>query len=140
VAKILVVDDQEYIRLLVSEILMDDGHLVVTAKDAMTSRLHLEQFRPDLVILDLFLDGPEGFPLFQSIKGKVPDVPVIIFTAYDSYRWDERLSKADDYVLKSLDFTELTRHVQKVLATKQPEPSTVPRSELWPGGERVVRE
>ncbi|MGD9022686.1 MAG: response regulator [Deltaproteobacteria bacterium] len=109
--KILVVDDQAYIRRLVSDVLVADGYEVQAVGDACSVEGDLTSFRPDLVLLDLYLDGPEGFDLLKAIKCGCPKLPVVIMTAYDSYRDDPRLSQADGYVIKRLKFWE------EVLAT-----------------------
>lgn len=117
-AKILIVDDQACIRELLSEELTSDGYRVATAGNAESISGHLKFSRPDLVILDLYLDGPNGIGVFHNIKRQYPDLPVIIFTAYDSYREDPRLSQADGYVIKSIVLDELKRRVADVLSRK----------------------
>ena len=115
-SKILVVDDQKCIRDLLANILCHDGYRVATALDSNSSLLSLQNFQPDLILLDLYLDGAEGFGLLQDFKRIAPDVPVIIFTAYDSYREDLRLAQAEAYVIKSHKFDELKKTIEKVLS------------------------
>ncbi len=105
--KILIVDDQPCVRELLSEELMLEGYRVATAGDAESVTGHLRFSKPDLVILDLYLDGAEGFGVLRDIKRQDPDLPVIIFTAYDGYVDDPRLSQADGYVIKSIVLDEL---------------------------------
>ncbi len=116
--RILIVDDQACVRELISEELTDDGYRVTAAGDRKSVKAQLSSLRPDLVLLDLYLDGPDGFELFRHIKRQDPDLPVIIVTAYDSFSDDPRLSQADGYVLKSLDFAELKQKVADVLGQK----------------------
>jgi DNA-binding response OmpR family regulator len=115
-ATILVVDDQAYVRQLISEELASDGHRVTRAADVESVKSHLKFSQPDLVLLDLFLDGPDGIGLFHHIKRRYQGLPVIIYTAYDSYRGDLRLSAADGYVIKSSIFDELKETIAVVLA------------------------
>jgi two-component system response regulator (stage 0 sporulation protein F) len=117
--KILIVDDQTCIQELIAENLLLEGYEVATAGDPGSAKVHLYRSPPDLVLLDLFLDGPEGFRLFQNIKRQYSHLPVIILTAYDSYREDARLSKADGYVVKSTDFDELKKKIDEVLTSRQ---------------------
>jgi two-component system response regulator (stage 0 sporulation protein F) len=117
--KILIVDDQTCIQELIAENLLLEGYKVATAGDPGSAKVHLYRSPPDLVLLDLFLDGPEGFRLFQNIKRQYSHLPVIILTAYDSYREDARLSKADGYVVKSTDFDELKKKIDEVLTSRQ---------------------
>lgn len=117
-SEILIVDDQPCIQQLLSEVLSHEGYRVATAGDVESAKAHLRCSRPDLVLLDLYLDGPEGFLLFHHIKREAPRLPVIIFTAYDSYREDPRLSEADGYVIKSFDFAELKDKTARVLSVE----------------------
>jgi DNA-binding NarL/FixJ family response regulator len=54
----------------------------------------------------------------HNIKKKDPHLPVIIYTAYDSYREDPRLSEADGYVIKSIALDELKNKIANVLSQK----------------------
>ncbi len=117
-AKILIVDDQAYVQELLSEELISEGYRVATAGDAESIGGHLRFSQPDVVLLDLYLDGAEGFEVLRDIKGQDPDLPVIIFTAYDSYVDDPRLSQADGYVIKSTVLDELKGKIAEVLRLK----------------------
>ncbi len=117
-AKILIVDDQACVRELLSEELISEGYRVATAGDVESVRGHLRFSKPDLVLLDLYLDGPDGIGVLHDIKGQNPNLPVIIFTAYDSYVDDPRLSQADGYVIKSIDLDELKGKIADVLRRK----------------------
>ena len=116
--KILIVDDQACVRELLSEELISEGYRVATAGDAESVSGHLRFSQPDLVLLDLYLDGPDGIGVLRDIKRQHPDLPVIIFTAYDSYVDDPRLSQADGYVIKSIDLDELKGKIADVLRRK----------------------
>lgn len=117
-AKILIVDDQPCVRQLLSEELISEGYRVTTAGDGESVMGHLRFSRPDLVVLDLYLDEADGFEVFHEIKREEPDLPVIIFTAYDSYRDDPRLSQADGYVIKSMALDELKGRIKELLRQK----------------------
>jgi two-component system response regulator (stage 0 sporulation protein F) len=117
-AKILVADDQACVRELLSEELISEGYRVATAGDAESVRGDLRSSRPDLVLLDLHLDGFDGFGVLRDIKRQHPDLPVIILTAYDSYVEDPRVSQADGYVIKSIVLDELKGKIADVLGRK----------------------
>jgi two-component system response regulator (stage 0 sporulation protein F) len=114
-ANILLVDDQRCIRELLSEELSGEGCRVHGVGDVALVSGHLRFSRPDVVLLDLYLDEADGFGVFAEIKRQAPDLPVIIFTAYDSYREDPRLSQADGYVIKSMVLDELKEKIASVL-------------------------
>ena len=115
---ILIVDDQACIRKLFSEELSFEGYRVETAYNGESARAHLRLSPPDVVLLDLYLDGPDGWEVLRDIKRQDPHLPVIIVTAYDSFRDDPLLSQADGYVVKSADFTELKQKIASVLRRK----------------------
>ncbi len=116
---ILIVDDQRCVRELLAEELIPEGYRVHGEGDIASVSGHLRFSRPDLVLLDLCLDEADGFGLFHEIKRQAPDVPIIIFTAYDSYREDPRLSQADGYVIKSMALDELKVKIAGVLKERQ---------------------
>lgn len=118
-AKILIIDDQQCVRELISEELISEGYRVHSLGDAKSVKVNLRFSKPDLVLLDLYLDEADGFGVLHDIKGQYPEIPVIIYTAYDSYRENPRLSQADGYVIKSTVFHELKEKIADVLARQQ---------------------
>ena len=118
-AKILIIDDQQCIRELISEELISEGYRVHSLGDTKSVKVNLRFSKPDLVLLDLYLDEADGFGVLHDIKGQYPNIPVIIYTAYDSYREDPRVSRADGYVIKSMALAELKEKMADVLAQQQ---------------------
>ena len=112
---ILIVDDQPCIRELVSEELNREGYLVKSVSDAESLGKYLTSSSPDLVLLDLYLDDSDGFGVLRNIKRQHPHMPVLIFTAYDGYVDDSRLSQADGYVIKSCNLDKLKQKIADVL-------------------------
>jgi DNA-binding NtrC family response regulator len=116
---VLIIDDQKFIRQLLTAELILAGYHVMSVGDAKSAREHLTWRQPELVLLDLYLDGgPEGFGLLEDIKSQYPDMPVIVLTAYDTFGDDPRLSRADDYVVKSFDHGRLKKSISNVLEKK----------------------
>ena len=119
-ASILIIDDQPYIQELFSQELMNEGYGVVSAGDAESAKVYVENSKPDLVLLDLYLNGLEGWDVLHDIKSKDPHLPVLIVTAYDTYADDPRLSQADGYMVKSfVHLDELKQKIANVLGRKQ---------------------
>ncbi len=114
-ATILIVDDRPCVRAFLSEELISEGYQVVTAGDGESVKERLRFSRPDLVLLDPYPYGPEGFGVLDDIKRQGRRPTVIIFTAYDSYKDDPELSWVDGYVTKSLDLGELKQEIARVL-------------------------
>ncbi len=105
-------------RELFSLELTREGHAVTTVGDAESVRRHLKSSRPDLVLLDLYLDGFNGWDVLRDIKRQDPHLPVLIVTAYDSYVDDPRLSSAEGYAIKSMDLRDLKQKVAHILNRK----------------------
>lgn len=118
-ASILIVDDQPYTQEFFSQELKEEGYGVVSTGDAESAKVYLKNSKPDLVLLDLYLNGFEGWHVLNEIKCKDPHLPVLIVTAYDTYVDDPRLSQADGYVVKSfIALDELKQKVTEILDRK----------------------
>jgi two-component system response regulator (stage 0 sporulation protein F) len=119
-AKILIVDDEEHIRFLYSEELADEGYEVITADSGDGLLELIESGKPDLVILDIKMVDYNGLDLLQDIRNKYYDMPVILCTAYDTFKEDMKSIAADFYVIKSFDLTELKNKIKMALETSLP--------------------
>ncbi len=119
-AKILVVDDEEHIRLLYSEELSEAGYQVITAADGYKLVERIDKEKPDLIILDIKMVGYNGLDLLQEIRNKFYNLPVILCTAYDTFKDDTKAIAADFYVIKSFDLTELKKKIVTALEASIP--------------------
>lgn len=119
-AKILIVDDEEHIRFLYSEELTDEGYDVVTADSGFKLLERIDKEKPDLIILDIKMVDYNGLDLLQDIRNKYYDLPVILCTAYDTFKEDMKSIAADHYVIKSFDLTELKSKIKMALETAVP--------------------
>ena len=113
--KIMIVDDEEHIHFLYSEELEDEGYQVVTVSSGFKLLEKIEKERPDLVVLDIRLRDHDGLDLLQRIKNRFYDMPVGLFTAYDTYKDDMKSVAADFYVVKSSDLTGIKNKIAKTL-------------------------
>ncbi len=116
-AKILIVDDEEHIRYLYSEELSDAGYDVITADSGYKLMERIKEEKPDLVVLDIKMVGYNGLDLLQDIRNNFYDLPVVLCTAYDTFKRDMKSIAADFYVIKSFDLTELKSKVAMALET-----------------------
>lgn len=114
-AKILIVDDEEHIRMLYQVELEDEGYEVSTAADGYKLLEKIERDRPDLVLLDIKMAGYNGLDLLQEIRNHFYDLPVILCSAYDSFKRDMKSIAADFYVVKSSDLTQLKKTIAMAL-------------------------
>jgi DNA-binding NtrC family response regulator len=113
-AEILVVDDQTFFTDVLKEALGEEGHCIQAVCDGQEVMEHLNRSPVDMVLLDLFLEEVKGWEVLRSIKADRPHLPVVIFTAYDTYRDDPRLSEAAAYVVKSFDLKELKETISRI--------------------------
>lgn len=110
-SKILIVDDEEHIRYLYSEELSDTGYEVITASSGHMLMEKIEAEKPDLVVLDIKMVDYNGLDLLQDIRNRFYDLPVVLCTAYDTFKEDMKSIAADFYVIKSFDLTDLKNKI-----------------------------
>ena len=81
---ILIVDDEKDIRYLVAGVLSDEGYECRTAGDSVSALAAVDERRPSLVLLDVWLHGSpmDGLEVLDAIKSREPDLPVIIFSGH----------------------------------------------------------
>ena len=81
---ILIVDDEKDIRDLVAGVLSDEGYECRTAGDSIAALAAVDQRRPSLVLLDVWLHGSpmDGLEVLDAIKAREPDLPVVIFSGH----------------------------------------------------------
>ncbi len=113
--KILVVEDEEGLRLLYKEELEAEGYEVLTAQNGREAIQQLEEGKPDLIILDIVMPVMDGIEALGRIVGKERKIPIILNTSYPGYRRDFMSWAADAYVTKSTDLGELKDKVRELL-------------------------
>ncbi len=120
--KILVVEDDESQRLLYHDELAEDGYEVMLAANGREALKQLDRGKPDLIILDIVMPVMDGMETLGRIIREYRDVPVILNTAYSSYRDDFMSWGADAYVVKSADLGELKAKVREVIGGPESHP------------------
>ena len=114
--KILVVDDEAHIRLLYTEELTEEGYSVITAENGAGLLDRIDREKPDLVVLDIKMVDYNGLDLLQDIRNKYYDLPVILCSAYDTFKDDMKSIAADHYVVKSFELDELKQKISDILS------------------------
>lgn len=114
--KILVVDDEENIRLLYQEELEEEGYTVDVAAHGQEALDKLGTFNPDLITLDIKMPGMDGIETLQRIREVKRNVPVILCSAYGEYKQDLTTWASDAYVIKTSDLTELKDTIRTLLS------------------------
>lgn len=118
-AKILVVDDEKSIRALCAEELADEGYDVITAGECHEAVELIASEDPAVVVLDIRMDDCDGLDFLQELRNTYPNLPIVLNTAYDSYREDVKSVAADYYVVKSYDLTELKSRIASLLEKRR---------------------
>lgn len=114
-ANILVVDDEMGIRELLSEILYDEGHVVMLAENATQARAARNAGRPDLVLLDIWMPDTDGVTLLKewALNGQLT-MPVVMMSGHASIDTAVEATR-----IGALDFLEKPITLQKLLHTVQ---------------------
>lgn len=119
---ILVVDDNEALRVLMAEVLRTQGFKVITAGDGQGALEEFARHQPDLVLLDVMMPELDGFEVCRRLKGNPESrlTPVILLTALSAT--EDRVRglqlDADDFLSKPVDRSELLARVRSLLSLK----------------------
>ena len=115
--KILIVDDEESHRIMLSAVLDDEGYAVTDVASGREALNEIEQGPFDLVLMDLKMEEMDGIETLREIRKVSPLLPIIIMTAYASVKTavDALKAGAFDYLTKPLDLDELKVVVKKGL-------------------------
>ena len=112
--RILVVEDEQDLNLLIRKVLAKAGYTVDGCTDGEEAALHLLGAEYDAVILDVMMPKKDGYTLVQEMRGQGIDTPVLFLTARDSIA--DRVKGldlgADDYLIKPFDFDELLARIR----------------------------
>ncbi|XUU60009.1 sigma-54-dependent transcriptional regulator [Erythrobacter sp. HA6-11] len=120
---ILIVDDERDIRELVSGVLSDEGYDCRTAADSTSALKAIDERRPSLVLLDVWLHGSEmdGLEVLDAIKAREPELPVIIFSGHGNI--DTAVSAvsrgAMDFIEKPFEAERLLLLVERATETER---------------------
>lgn len=107
--KVLVVDDDAFVREMLSMLLEMDGYEVKTAEDGASAIASLDADPAvDLVISDMNMPGINGLELIPEVKKRNPEAPIIILTSFDDvYIVSEAIERgAEDYIVKDENVQE----------------------------------
>ena len=152
-AHLLIVDDDERIRMLLQKFLMRQGFLVTSARDAAHARRILAGLDFDLIVMDVMMPGEDGISLCRSLR-ETHTTPILLLTAKGET--DNRIegleAGADDYLAKPFEPKELLLRINAILrrvpdvAADQATPKILAlgpirydmeRGEMWQGSDLV---
>lgn len=134
--KVLIVDDELNMRLVLAAMLKKEGYEVSSAADGSEALAILKSGGIDAVISDLKMPNIDGMELLKHISDKYPEVPVVMITAHGTVATAvEALKKgALDYITKPFDIDELKNVISKAIKTR-----VLKESELFGPPEEIER-
>jgi DNA-binding response OmpR family regulator len=120
--KILIVDDEPHILLLLAARLKANHYQVIAASNAEQALRAAHEEQPDLLLLDIRMPGEGGMSLFESLALSKPtaSIPVIFLTAYPQENMRDKVLAmgAADFIAKPFNAEDLLKKVEQVLAKK----------------------
>src|ERR1700728_2048308 len=117
---VLVVDDHPLMRqglaLLINQ--QQDMHVCGEAEEAHAAMQAIAERRPDIVILDISLNGPDGLEVLKNIRASDPDLPVLILSMHDEAIYAERAlrARANGYIMKQEATEKVLVAVRRILS------------------------
>jgi len=114
--RILIVDDETFIRMLYKTEFESEGFEVAVAADEQEAMKAMADFSPNLVVLDIELEETSGLDLLNKIRQEYPSCAVVLNSAYSTYKADFQSWLADAYIMKSSDLEPLKSKVKQLIA------------------------
>lgn len=115
--RILVVDDEEALRTVLSSELEGEGYSVRSAADGQEAITHLTGAEFDLVLLDIKMPNVDGFEVLKFVKERHPKTKVVMLTGFADLKnaIESKKLGAEDFVSKPYDLVDLLTTVERVL-------------------------
>jgi two-component system response regulator (stage 0 sporulation protein F) len=112
---VLVVDDEPSLRLVLTEVLAQEGYAVVQAPNGQVGLRLAERLAPDVILLDLALPGKSGLDVLEELRGRQATraIPVILMSAYAHLLRESDRRYAAGVLQKPFDLTDLLGQVQR---------------------------
>lgn len=119
--KILVVDDDENIREVLSDLLLLEGHEILLAEDGEQALLIFEEILPDLVITDLGMPGISGWEVARRIKSIDPSKKVIVISGWGATLQKDQLEEnyVDQVLAKPFHLEQVKKIIVEVMSKTQ---------------------
>jgi DNA-binding response OmpR family regulator len=123
--RILVVDDDPAMVGAITALVGTEGHQVITAYDGLTAVRRFREERPDIVLLDLAMPGPDGFSVAGQIRAQ-GDAPIVVVSGESSEAAKVRALGigADDYLVKPFGRAELLARIAAVMRRAERSPAS----------------
>ena len=117
-SRLLVVDDEDALRMVLSSELVSSGYDVATASDGDEAIAQVQNNKFDLVLLDIKMKKVDGFEVLRFIKKNAPKVKVIMLTGFADLKnaIESKKHGAEDFVSKPYDLVDLLTTIERVLS------------------------
>ena len=117
-SRVLVVDDEEALRTVLSSELASEGYQVETASDGDEAITSVQKNSFDLVLLDIKMPKVDGFEVLKFIKKGFPKMKVIMLTGFADLKnaIESKKLGAEDFVSKPYDLVDLLTTIERVLS------------------------
>ena len=115
--KILVVDDEEQIRDVLSDFLTKKGYEVVSASNGEEALELTETEKPHVILLDVKMPGIDGIETCRRLKEdeKTRSIPIVMITAFADREVEAYIEGADDFIVKPFNMVEISFRVESML-------------------------
>ncbi|MBV9356948.1 MAG: response regulator [Chloroflexi bacterium] len=119
--KVLVVEDDPWIRSLMADLLAGEGYDVVEAPDGKQGLELASEREPDVILLDLAMPEVSGLDVLHELKSSNPtrDIPVIVVSAYAMLMMGSDARRADGVIQKPFDLADLLAQVQQAVGKRE---------------------
>jgi len=116
--RVMIIEDEVNLLNLYKDELDDEGYEVEAFSDGNRGLARLEEFKPDVVVLDIKLNSVGGgLEILREMKSRRQRTQVILNSAYSTYKDDFTTWIADAYVIKSSDLRELKNKIKELSQT-----------------------
>lgn len=120
--KILLIEDDEYLRLLIERFLKSEGFNVLTAENGFIGLVLAKEQKPDLIVCDIKMPVLDGYGVLENLRKdlKIGNIPVFFISFYADEEMIERAYQlgVNDYLKKPLDLNELLVKIRQQLNLK----------------------
>ena len=116
-ARILVIDDSEFVREFLSDCLSDAGHEVLLAEDGTVGLERYSSDTPDCILLDVLMPGIDGIEVMRQIRSRCQQIPILLMTG-DDPGWARRTCEehgASGFLSKAFYADKVVESVEEIL-------------------------
>lgn len=116
--KVLNIDDSTVNNMLMENLLAAHGYETLSVIEGIKAEEHIDEYKPDVIILDLMIPDKSGFEILKDLKAKNINIPVVIITAMESRDIRKKIKDlgVSEYHTKPINPSKLIESIQKAIA------------------------